>query len=36
MNSTVGREVPGPPMVELRTVHATRFEVRAASCTSCR
>jgi hypothetical protein len=34
MNSTTGREVPGPPMVELRTVHASRVEVRA-SCTSC-
>jgi hypothetical protein len=34
MNSTMGREVPGPPMVELRTVRASRLEVRA-SCTTC-
>jgi hypothetical protein len=34
LNATVGREVPGPPMVELRTVRASRLEVRA-SCTTC-
>ena len=35
MNSTIGRGVSGPPMVALRTVRASRLEVRAASCTSC-
>jgi len=35
MNSTTGRQLSGPPMVELRTVHASRLEVRAASCTNC-
>jgi hypothetical protein len=35
MNSTTGRTVSGPPMVELHNVHATRLEVRA-SCTTCR
>jgi hypothetical protein len=35
MNATIGRVVPGPPMVALRTVRASRLEVRAASCTSC-
>jgi hypothetical protein len=35
MNSTIGRQLPGPPMAELRTVRASRLEVRAASCTSC-
>ena len=36
MSSAIGREVPGPPMVARRTVHASRLEVRAASCTGCR
>jgi len=35
MSPTIGREVPGPPMIALRTVHASRLEVRAASCASC-
>jgi hypothetical protein len=35
VNSAIGRQVPGPPMVALRTVRAARLEVRAASCTGC-
>ncbi|HXW89105.1 MAG TPA: hypothetical protein VEK33_01025 [Terriglobales bacterium] len=34
MNSTTGREVPGPPMVQVRTIRAARVEV-PASCTTC-
>lgn len=34
MNATTGREVPAPPTVQLRTVRASRLEVRA-NCTTC-
>lgn len=34
MNSKTGREVPGPPMVEVRTIRAARVEV-PANCTTC-
>ncbi len=34
MNSTMGREVAGPPLVAVRTIRAARVEV-PANCTTC-
>jgi hypothetical protein len=34
MNGTTGRLLPGPPMVEVRTIRAARAEV-PANCTTC-